>query len=135
MTVKVLIVDDNEAFLLAAREVVAATEGFEVVGEAESGEDSLEAARSLHPDLVLMDVQLPGMDGLDASRRIRSELADVVVFLLSTYDRADFESRMGSSRANAFIAKETFGPISLAAAWKKSSQQGRDSAKRGSAIS
>ena len=119
MAVRVLIVDDQATFRAAAREVVAATEGFVVVGEAASGEDSVEAARRLRPDLVLMDVQLPGLDGLEASRRIRSERADVIVFLLSTYDRDDFESRMPSSQASAFIPKATFGPISLTDAWLK----------------
>ena len=108
MAVRVLIVDDQESFRAAAREVVRVTEGFELAGEASSGEDSVEAARRLHPDLVLMDVNLPGIDGIEASRRIRSERAEVVVFLLPTYDPAEFQSRMAESGANTFIPKSDF---------------------------
>lgn len=63
MMVRVLIVDDQGPFRLAARMVVEATDGFEVVGESETGEDSIEKARELHPNLVLMDVNLPGIAG------------------------------------------------------------------------
>jgi DNA-binding NarL/FixJ family response regulator len=119
MAVKVLIVDDQHAFRVAAREVVAVTRGFEVVGEAETGEDSIVAARRLRPDLVLMDVNLPGIDGLEASRRIKAELANVIVLLLSTYDREDFASRIVGSGASSFIAKAAFGPDTLSDAWLK----------------
>jgi len=121
MAVKVLIVDDQKAFRIAAREVVAVTQGFEVVGEAETGEDSILAARHLHPDLVLMDVNLPGIDGLEASRRIKSEQAKLVVLLLSTYDREDYATRIAGSGASAFIAKATFGSDTLSDAWLKAS--------------
>ena len=70
MPVRVLIVDDQEPFRLAARMVVELTDGFEVVGEAETGEDSVAMTADLAPDLVLMDVNLPGIDGLEATRRI-----------------------------------------------------------------
>ena len=70
MTVRVLIVDDQEPFRMAARMVVEATDGFDVVGEAETGEDSVAMAAELAPDLVLMDVNLPGINGLDATRQI-----------------------------------------------------------------
>ena len=119
MAVKVLIVDDQKAFRVAAREVVNVTQGFEVVGEAETGDDSVLAARRLHPDLVLMDVNLPGIDGLEASRRIKAEQAEVVVLLLSTYDREDFATRIAGSGASAFIAKASFGSDSLSDAWLK----------------
>jgi DNA-binding NarL/FixJ family response regulator len=118
MAVKVLIVDDQRAFRVAAREVIASTDGFEVVGEAESGEESIAVARRLRPDLVLMDVQMPGLDGMEASRRIRTEQSDIVVFLLSTYERDDFAGRIGASGARAFIPKAVFGPESLSASWR-----------------
>ncbi|HEY8863034.1 MAG TPA: response regulator transcription factor [Candidatus Dormibacteraeota bacterium] len=121
MHVQVLICDDQEAFRKAAREVVNATDGFEVVGETETGEESVVAASRLRPNLVLMDVHLPGIDGLEASRRIKAEQAEVVVLLLSTYDREDFATRIAGSGASAFIAKASFGPDSLSDAWLKSS--------------
>jgi DNA-binding NarL/FixJ family response regulator len=123
MPVQVLICDDQEAFRTAAREVVNATDGFEVVGETETGEESIVAAGRLRPNLVLMDVHLPGIDGLEASRRIKAERAEVVVLLLSTYDREDFATRIAGSGASAFIAKASFGPDSLSDAWLKSSNR------------
>src|SRR5207253_3922970 len=87
--VRVLIVDDQEPFRLAARMVVEATDGFEVVGDAETGEDSVEAAHELDPDLVLMDVNLPGINGLEATRRILDGSTRVVILLLSTYEEAE----------------------------------------------
>jgi DNA-binding NarL/FixJ family response regulator len=99
MTVRVLIVDDQEPFRLAARMVVDATDGFEVVGEAETGEASVEMARELRPDLVLMDVNLPGINGLDATRQILSDQADsVVVLLLSTYEEEEYAPRAARVR-------------------------------------
>ena len=76
MTVRVLIVDDQAPFRDVARTVVELTDGFEVVGEVETGEDSVTSARELHPDLVLMDVNLPGISGLDATREILAEVED-----------------------------------------------------------
>ena len=122
MPVQVLICDDQEAFRAAASEVVNATDGFEVVGETETGEDSVVAAGRLRPNLVLMDIHLPGIDGLEASRRIKAERAEVVVLLLSTYDREDFATRIAASGASAFIAKAAFGSDSLSDAWLKSNK-------------
>ena len=90
MTVRVLIVDDQEPFRMAARMVVDATDGFDVVGEAETGEDSVTMAAELQPDLVLMDVNLPGINGLDATRQILSGSDTVVVLLLSTYEEEEY---------------------------------------------
>ena len=119
MAVHVLICDDQETFRSAAREVVNSTQGFEVVGETSTGEDSVVAAGRLHPDLVLMDVHLPGIDGLEASRRIRAQNPKVAVLLLSTYDSEEFASRIAASGAIAFISKGTFGPDRLAEAWTR----------------
>ena len=118
MTVRVLIVDDQEPFRLAARMVVDATDGFEVVGEAETGEASVEMARELSPDLVLMDVNLPGISGLDATRQILAERADpVIVLLLSTYEEEEYAPRAAECGAAAYIPKAVFGPDRLEAAW------------------
>jgi DNA-binding NarL/FixJ family response regulator len=118
MMVRVLIVDDQEPFRLAARMVVDATDGFEVVGEAETGEASVEMARELSPDLVLMDVNLPGINGLDATRQILAERADpVIVLLLSTYEEEEYAPRAAECGAAAYIPKAVFGPDRLEAAW------------------
>ena len=125
MTVRVLIVDDQEPFRLAARMVVDATEGFEVVAEAESGEDSVEKARELSPDLVLMDVNLPGINGLDATRQILADGADrVIVLLLSTYEEEEYAPRAAECGAAAYIPKAVFGPDRLESAWAAASDAG-----------
>jgi DNA-binding NarL/FixJ family response regulator len=118
MTVRVLIVDDQEPFRMAARMVVEATDGFEVVGESETGEDSVEKARELTPDLVLMDVNLPGINGLEATRRILAEGGgSVVVLLLSTYEEEEYAPRAAECGASAYVPKAVFGPDRLEQAW------------------
>jgi len=120
MAVRVLIVDDQEPFRLAARAVVEATDDFEVIGEVETGEASVEAAHDLVPDLILMDVNLPGIDGLEATRRILAQAGDsktVVVLVLSTYEAAEFAGRAAEAGAACFISKSDFSPDRLAAAW------------------
>jgi DNA-binding NarL/FixJ family response regulator len=118
MAVRVLIVDDQEPFRMAARLVVEATDGFEVVGEAETGEDSVRMAGELEPDLVLMDVNLPGINGLDATRQILDGRSDsVVVLLLSTYEEEEYAPRAAECGAAAYIPKALFGPDRLESAW------------------
>jgi DNA-binding NarL/FixJ family response regulator len=121
MTVRVLIVDDQEPFRMAARMVVEATDGFDVVGEAETGEDSVAMARDLLPDLVLMDVNLPGINGLDATRQILSGSDAVVVLLLSTYEEEEYAPRAAECGAAAYIPKAVFGPDRLESAWAAAS--------------
>ncbi len=119
MPVRVLIVDDQEPFRMAARMVVEVTDGFEVVGEAETGEDSVAMAADLKPDLVLMDVNLPGINGLDATRQILSGAGDaVVVLLLSTYEEEEYAPRAVECGAAAYIPKAVFGPDRLESAWE-----------------
>ncbi len=117
VAVRVLIVDDQEPFRVAARMVVEATAGFEVVGEAESGEESIEVARQLDPDLVLMDVNLPGINGLDATRQILDGSTRVVILLLSTYEEEEYAPRAAECGAAAYIPKSAFDPDRLESAW------------------
>ena len=117
MPVRVLIVDDQEPFRLAARMVVELTDGFEVVGEAETGEDGVTMTADLAPDLVLMDVNLPGIDGLEATRRILGDNGPPVVLLLSTYEEEEYAPRAAECGAAAYIPKAVFGPDRLEEAW------------------
>ena len=89
--VRVLIVDDQTPFREASKMVVEMTDGFEVVGEAENGEQAVEMAAELRPDLVLMDVQMPGIDGLEATRRIIASDDPPHVLVMSTHESGNFD--------------------------------------------
>src|SRR5262245_5034478 len=96
--------------------VVAETDGFSVVGAVTTGEESLEAVAALRPDLVLMGVNLPGTDGIEATRRIVSDPDGPVVLLLSTYDVDQVD--LDGSGAAAYVAKAELAPERLSAAWR-----------------
>jgi DNA-binding NarL/FixJ family response regulator len=120
MSVRVMIVDDQEPFRQAARLVVESTDGFDVIGEADSGEAGVELAREVDPDLVLMDVNMPGINGLEATRQIVDHANHrVVILLLSTYEESEFGPRVVESGASGFISKSTFEPSSLRDAWER----------------
>jgi len=115
--VRVLLVDDQAPFLRAMSSVVEETIGFEVVGEAASGEEAVLMAAELLPDLVLMDVNLPGMDGVEATRRLLRYPTPPVVLLLSTYDDDAGAQFVAESGAVAYVTKSAFGPELLRKAW------------------
>ena len=115
--VRVLVVDDQVLFRRVMSAVVNETEGFVLVGCAASGEESITAAQVLHPDLILMDVNLPGIDGMEATRRLREEATAVAVVLLSTYDEDDWDGQAQECGAVAYVAKSAFGPDKLTAVW------------------
>jgi DNA-binding NarL/FixJ family response regulator len=118
MSVRVLIVDDQEPFRSAARMVVEATDGFDVVGEADTGEESVIMSGALEPDLVLMDVNLPGINGLEATKQIlAARSSGVIVLLLSTYEESEYAPRAAECGAAAYIPKASFGPDRLESAW------------------
>jgi DNA-binding NarL/FixJ family response regulator len=115
--VRVVLVDDQEAFMHALVAVVNATQGFVVVGQASTGEESLELTDELKPGLVLMDVNLPGIDGIEATRRLRERGAPPVVVLLSTHDEDAGDLFVAQSGANAYVTKSDFGPQRLSQIW------------------
>ena len=119
MTVSVLIVDDQMPFRAVARTVVGLTEGFTVADEAESGEDAVTKAEAAPPDLVLMDINLPGINGIEATRRIRAANPNVAVILLSTYSEADLPADAQEVGALAYVHKEDFGPAIMRELWEQ----------------
>jgi two-component system invasion response regulator UvrY len=116
--VPVLIVDDQAPFRRAAASVVRLTPGFEIVGEAESGEAAVELADTLRPALILMDINMSGISGIEATRLITASHPDVMVLLLSTYERDDLPSDAETSGYAAYVNKDEFGPGVLRDLWE-----------------
>jgi len=100
----VLIVDDHPSFRANAKAILEA-DGFEVTGEAEDGESAIVAAGRLHPDIVLLDVQLPDLDGFEVTRRLMATNGETCVVLVSSRDGADFGPLVESSGACGFVPK------------------------------
>jgi len=113
----VLIVDDQMPFRMAARSVVGVTPGFEVVGEAKSGEQAVEQVAELHPQLVLMDINMDGISGIEATRQITAAHPETRVILLSTYDAEDLPADARTCGAIGYVHKEQFGPDVLVDMW------------------
>jgi CheY-like chemotaxis protein len=103
--VRVLVVDDSRAFREALLELIDLVGGFRAVGQAASGEESLELAQTLAPDLVLLDVRLPGLDGLETSRRLVDTPDPPTVVLVSTDAPATDDVRVVGSGASAVRSK------------------------------
>jgi DNA-binding NarL/FixJ family response regulator len=113
----VMVVDDQAPFRMAARAVIRRSEGFSLAGEAENGVKALELANEIHPDVVLMDINMPEMGGIEATRRIVAELPDTFVILCSTYDISDLPPDAKDSGARAYVHKEQLGATTLRRLW------------------
>lgn len=117
--VKVLTVDDQPVFRRAARKLIAATPGFLQVGEASSGKQALKLAAELRPDLVLVEVRMPGMDGVETTRRLAEAAPDAVVVLTSLEELPELSSAVGSVGAAAHVRKQSLSTNSLQELWKE----------------
>lgn len=107
--------------------VVEMSEGFEVAGEAENGEMAVEMAASLKPDLILMDVQMPGVDGLEATRRIMDNPDRPKILVMSTHESGDYSGPAEAAGAIGFVPKSEFSMSVLAAVWDGAIGEGRAS--------
>jgi DNA-binding NarL/FixJ family response regulator len=115
-SVRVLTVDDQAVFRGVARDVIDATPGFESVGEVASGEEALEAVERLQPELVLCDVRMPGIDGIEVARRLAAKHPDTVVVLISIEERIDVPS-VAQLATIPLVRKQDFGPRLLRRLW------------------
>ena len=105
MAETVLIVDDHPGFRAAARRLLEA-DSYDVVGEAPDGETALTASRSLAPDVVLLDIQLPGIDGFEVAARLAEDDDPPAVVLVSTLDSGDVQGRLDPAHVRGFLPKD-----------------------------
>jgi DNA-binding NarL/FixJ family response regulator len=107
-----LIVDDHEDFRRSAGTLLE-LEGFDVVGVAEDGISALSAVATLQPDILLLDLQLPGMDGFEVVRRLRSSDADTRVVLISSRERSAYTSQLAETQVSGFLGKSELSGAAL----------------------
>jgi len=120
----VIVVDDQAPFRLAARAVLRRTEGFSLVGEAENGREAISLVAEVHPDLVLMDINMPEMGGIEATREIMNQLPDTVVILCSTYGVNDLPPDAKLSGARAYFHKEQLSAKTIRRLWDERNVDG-----------
>lgn len=116
--ITVLAVDDQAVFRDAVRSLIAAAPGFEQVGEAASGAEALELATELRPDVVLLDVRMPGMDGIETARQLADRDPDALVVLISLDEVPELPVAVSSVGAAAYIRKQDLSPRSLREIWE-----------------
>jgi DNA-binding NarL/FixJ family response regulator len=117
MTIRVLVADDQAPFRRAARGVLTATAGFQRVGEATSGEEAVALVGSLRPDLVLMDIKMAGIGGIEAARSITATYPETMTILLSTYREEDLPPEARTCGASAYLHKSELGGRMLRELW------------------
>jgi DNA-binding NarL/FixJ family response regulator len=117
MTIRVLIADDQAPFRKAARTVLGTVTDFELVGEATSGEEAIALVESLRPDLVLLDVAMDGISGIEAARSIASSHPETTTILVSTYREEELPREAQGCGAAAYLHKSEFGAVALRELW------------------
>jgi len=117
MTVRVIVADDQPPFRGAARAVVAATPEFELVGEASSGEEAIALVDMLQPDVVLVDITMPGLGGIEATRSIAGAHPQTMTILVSTYREEDLPAQAHDCGAAAYLHKSNLDGRALRRLW------------------
>jgi two-component system, NarL family, invasion response regulator UvrY len=116
--VRVWVVDDQASFRRATAATVAAMDDFVMAGECKTGESAVELIRDDGADIVLMDIHMPGMGGIEATRQIRAAHPGVIVVLMSTYDVEDLPAAASECGATAYLHKERLCPELLSRIWR-----------------
>ena len=104
------VVDDQASFRRVAVEMLSATDGFVLAGECETGESAIEVTEGAHQGIVLMDIYMPGMGGIEAARRIHAAHPEITVLLMSTYDIGDLPPGVTDCGASGYLRKEDLSP-------------------------
>jgi DNA-binding NarL/FixJ family response regulator len=110
--IRVLLADDQVLVRAGFRLLLDTEDGFEVVGEAGDGAEAVRLAHEHHPDVVVMDIRMPGTDGLAATRQVKAELPDVKVLVLTTFNADEYVFEALKSGASGFLLKDT-DPVEL----------------------
>jgi two-component system invasion response regulator UvrY len=110
MALRILLVDDNDRFLESAAQFLALEPRLEVVGRARSGREAIDFVRQVHPDLVLMDLAMPGMHGLEATRRIKAMPEPPAVVVLTLHD-TPHDRAAAATTADGFVSKADLGSM------------------------
>ena len=116
--VRVWVVDDQASFRRATAATVDAMDDFVMAGVCETGETAVELIRDGDADIVLMDIHMPGMGGIEATRHIHAAHPDVMVVLMSTYDLEDISAAAADCGAAAYLHKERLSPELLSRIWR-----------------
>jgi DNA-binding NarL/FixJ family response regulator len=116
--VRVWVVDDQASFRLATAATLAAMNDFIMAGECETGESAIELIPDGGVGIVLMDIHMPGIGGIEATRRIRAAHPDLMVLLMSTYDVEDLPAGAADCGAAAYLHKEHLSPALLTRLWR-----------------
>jgi len=106
-TIKVLIADDNAKFIESVKKLLANDQDIEVIGEAREGKEAVLKAKELKPDIVLMDVRMPGMNGLEATRELNQIMPEVKTIILTIYDIDEYRDAAENSGAFGFVLKKS----------------------------
>ena len=115
--VRVVTVDDQPVFRDAARAIIEHTPEFQLVGEADEGTKALDVIREADPDLILLDVRLPGLDGIEVSKRLAEEAPERVIVLVSSADPRELSPLARDSGAAALLRKHWLTPRLLRGLW------------------
>jgi two-component system response regulator DesR len=105
--IETLIVDDNISHRWQVRELLNKEPDIDVVGEAGNGQEAIRKVRQLGPDVVLMDIRMPGMSGIDATARLKCSMPDVEIVVVTSFDRRDFRERAAASGAGGYVVKSS----------------------------